>query len=282
MYNYRMKKVAILCTLIALLCGALSACSKDSATFTPPATHYEVNFSVDALGLEVTAPERVRVEVGKTVGAPILDVETPTGYTYIWTADVSSRAEFDFSQPISADLTLNAVQVRKAYSITYLCGDGTNNAKNPATYTMADTVSLHKATARFAYKFLYWSYWDDPSSQVFEIEEGTMGDIVLRAVYTAATYAIEYRYDVAAGGVNSSANPIAFTVEDDEIIFEHASLDGRIFTGWYVYDHTKGDGNGTFRVDKLSAEFFRDNSDDISVTSVDKIILEAHWEAADE
>lgn len=283
MYNYRMKKMVVLCLFISLICGALYGCAKDSVTVTPTATHYDVSFNVDALGLEVSAPDSITVESGKTVSAPILDVQPETGYTYIWTVSVSSRTEFDFSQPISADLTLSAVQVCKAYNITYLCGDGTNNVKNPATYTMADTVNLYNAEPRpqSGYKFLYWSYWDDASTQVFELEEGTMGDIVLRAVYAATTYDIRYEFDVTAGGVNSPDNPSSFTVEDEAVILEPASREGYVFKGWFIQG-ASGEGKGTILVGTLSAEFFLDNYDDILEASGSGIILEAHWEAADE
>ena len=118
------------------------------------------------------------------------------------------------------------------YDISYTLDGGTNDANNPADYTVETaTITLADAT-KDGYTFEGW-YSDaafTADNEVTEIATGSTGDVILYAKFDAITYNITYTLD---GGTNAANNPADYTVETATITLAEASKDGYTFEGWY-------------------------------------------------
>ena len=116
------------------------------------------------------------------------------------------------------------------YDITYNLNGGTNDANNPADYTVETaTITLAEAS-KDSYTFEGWYSEDVFTNQVTEIATGSTKDVVLYAKFDAITYDITYTLD---GGTNDANNPADYTVETATITLEDASKDGYTFESWY-------------------------------------------------
>ena len=125
-----------------------------------PAT-YTVTFDANGHG---AAPTAQTVEDGKTATKPADPAET--GWTFGgWYTEAACTNAFDFSTPITADITLFAkwtedggpVPVTK-YTITYVLNGGTLDGKTGTVTVQAEdgaTITLPKPT-RSGYTFDYW------------------------------------------------------------------------------------------------------------------------------
>lgn len=252
--------------LILLLLLCLVAC-KDGKK--EESSSYEVTFSTALLPYTAAPPESLSVQSGETVSEPTFSVTPTAGYVVIWTTDIASHAPYDFSAPVTGDLTLYAVETPRSYSVTYLVRHGRNAAANPLSFTKeTETVTLAKAVPDFGYHFLKWSYFDDPDSLVTEIPKGTENDVVLRAVIEPADYEILY-YD--AGDTNP--NP-AFYRFGTELDFAEPRKGGHRFLGYTIYM----DGERT-PVTRLTAEFVEGHQDALFKANGNSICLLANWEA---
>ena len=116
------------------------------------------------------------------------------------------------------------------YDITYTLDGGTNDANNPADYTVETaTITLAEAS-KDGYTFGGWYSEAAFTNQVTEIATGSTKDVVLYAKFDAITYDITYTLD---GGTNDANNPADYTVESATITLANASKDGYTFEGWY-------------------------------------------------
>jgi uncharacterized repeat protein (TIGR02543 family) len=122
-----------------------------------------------------------------------------------------------------------------AYTITYNnLNGGSNNAANPAAYTVEDLPLTLAAPSRTGYTFGGWydngGFTGDP---VTSIPGGSTGDKIFYAKWTPASYTITYTLN---GGSNNAANPAAYTVEDPAITLAAPARAGYTFGGWYDND----------------------------------------------
>ena len=116
------------------------------------------------------------------------------------------------------------------YDITYTLDGGTNDANNPADYTVETaTITLAEAS-KDGYTFGGWYSEAAFTNQVTEIATGSTKDVVLYAKFDAITYDITYTLD---GGTNDANNPADYTVESATITLADASKDGYTFESWY-------------------------------------------------
>ena len=116
------------------------------------------------------------------------------------------------------------------YDITYNLNGGTNDANNPADYTVETATITLEDASKDGYTFEGWYSEDVFTNQVTEIATGSTKDVVLYAKFDAITYDITYTLD---GGTNDANNPADYTVETATITLEDASKDGYTFEGWY-------------------------------------------------
>ena len=154
------------------------------------------------------------------------------GSSYSWSNSKKSGDEitdFTLSYELDEDSKGDAVD----FTITYTLDGGTNDANNPANYTIeTDPIILVDAT-KDGYTFEGW-YSDaafTADNEVTEIATGSTGPKEFFAKFSdAITYNITYTLD---GGTNAANNPADYTVETATITLAEASKDGYTFEGWY-------------------------------------------------
>lgn len=83
------------------------------------------------------------------------------------------------------NVTLIAKWTPTAYTITYVLNDGTNDAKNPSSYTVEDNVTLYDAS-RTGYTFQGW--FDSAHNKIESIPVGSHGPITLTAEWQINVY----------------------------------------------------------------------------------------------
>lgn len=157
-----------------------------------------------------------------------------TGYTFGgWyaTTDFSGSEATGIVTGSSGSIVLYAKWIPITYTIGYTMNSGTNNAGNPSTYTIEDTVSLLNPTRDY-YDFAGWfedsAFTGDPLTA---IAAGTYGNKILYAKWTPTAYGITY---VLNSGTNSAANPATYTIESDTITFADPTRTGYYFGGWFT------------------------------------------------
>jgi uncharacterized repeat protein (TIGR02543 family) len=115
-----------------------------------------------------------------------LTVPSRTGYTFggyydaangggtqYYTATMASARTWDKTAP---NTTLYAKWIPISYTITYNLNDGTNNAGNPAAYTIESTTIAFLAPTRTGYTFGGWYATDTFSgSALTTIPQGSSG-----------------------------------------------------------------------------------------------------------
>ena len=117
------------------------------------------------------------------------------------------------------------------YIITYTLDGGTNDANNPADYTVETATITLEDASKDGYTFEGWYSDAAFTNQVTEIATGSTGTKKFFAKFSdAITYDIAYTLD---GGTNDANNPADYTVETATITLADASKTGRTFKGWY-------------------------------------------------
>lgn len=156
----------------------------------------------------------IQCDAGRIIEAP---VSLKPGYSLKW--------DYDFNNPITESVIINAIWTANTYKITV---DGTD--------TVVDVVYGQKPTItnpeKAGYKFTGWQY-NEANFDVSK-EYTVVGDITIKPVFVAQNYTINY---ITIGGTNN--NPTTFTVEDEivlsELIWNISDGDTVIheFAGWY-------------------------------------------------
>ncbi len=205
--------------LIVVMSFALVSCGgggDDTDTDTNNTnTSYTITFK-QADGTE----DKVTVKAGETVTVPT--VKQVDGYSVAWETT-------DFSN-VTGDMTVNAVKTAIEYTITYETNGGSNNANNPAKYTIeTTTVALSNAT-KTGYKFTGWYSDAELTTKVEEIATGSKGNKTLYAGWELVTYTIEYD---TKGGTNDIGNPTSYDITSADIVLAGATLAGYDFVGWF-------------------------------------------------
>ena len=148
---------------------------------------------------------------------------TKTGYTFIgW--------NYDFSKPITNNITITASWNTVVYNISYELNGGTNDKSNPTTYTVETSTIDFIAPSRTGYIFKGWyTQKDFSNNNVTNLPQGSYGNITLYADWQIITYNITY---VLNGGETIGENPTGYTVESQDIILANPT-GVHTFKGWY-------------------------------------------------
>ena len=119
------------------------------------------------------------------------------------------------------------------YDISYTLDGGTNDANNPADYTVETATITLADASKDGYTFEGW-YSDatfTADNEVTEIATGSTGPKEFFAKFSdAITYDISYTLD---GGTNDANNPADYTVETATITLADAAKNSYTFEGWY-------------------------------------------------
>lgn len=137
------------------------------------------------------------------------------------------------------------------YKLTYVLNGGTNNKKNPASYTVTTTSFSFKAPTRKGYTFQGWYTDASFKTRTYQVKKGTIGNKTLYAKWSLTKYKVKY---VLNGGTNNSKNPTTYTIYTSTVALKNPKRNGYRFAGWYsdskytkrVYQIKKGStGNRT-------------------------------------
>lgn len=257
--------------LVLILCLLLGLCACETQEKSDASREsFEISFRTSDLPYEAEEPASVTVTKGGTVREPELSAEPTAGHIVIWTREEGVPNAYDFSQPVHSSFILYAMEIPKTYTITYLIEVGTNDKRNPATYTKdAETIRLKSVNTPFGYRFFKWSYFDDPDSAVTAIEKGTEGDIVLRA----QVFPVEYRVLYADEG-EVNGNPTRYTFGTTVSLDQAPTKEGYRFLGFTIY----GDPAKT-PVTELTPSFVSEHRAALFKANGSDIYLQANWEA---
>ena len=117
--------------------------------------------------------------------ADFTDIPTPiavTGYEIAWEEANLSR--------ITEDIVVNAVYDLITYTISYTLNDGTNDDRNPATYTVEDDSIILYTPNRDHYDFIGWVLNGKNTST---INTAQPENIIAVASWEKATYSVTYK-----------------------------------------------------------------------------------------
>ncbi|MBQ7760822.1 MAG: InlB B-repeat-containing protein [Clostridia bacterium] len=173
-----------------------------------------VNFEVN--GGTAVAP--ITIEEGKSIEAP---TSSKIGYILAW--------DFDFSKPITENVTINAQWTPRQYKIT-LDAAGTSLDGNVVDVTFGNSITLDKPT-KTGYEFKNWLYKGAKfdTSATYSFTE----DITLVASFDAIEYSITY---VVESGATNNNTIKKFNVESviELLDAEWKNNDEKRFVGWFT------------------------------------------------
>ena len=181
---------------------------------TDPNTQYLKSIKVDGADVElepnkqkydftnITANHTINVEYGNKYkvtydakgGAPTPNTEyvlpnekatqpttnpTKNGYTFGGWKKVNQTALYNYNDAVTQDIDLDTTWTPVVYHINYVLNGGTNDSRNPSTYTIEDTIDFQPAT-RTGYDFLGWYEDANFNTKIDSISNRT-GDITVYA-----------------------------------------------------------------------------------------------------
>ena len=193
---------------------------------------YNITYTLDGGTNAANNPADYTVETATIT----LENASKDGYTFEgWYSDAAFTADNEVTEIATGSTEPKEFFAKFSdaitYDITYTLDGGTNDANNPADYTVETaTITLAEAS-KDHYTFEGWYSDAAFTNQVTEIATGSTGPKEFFAKFSdAITYDITYTLD---GGTNDANNPADYTVESATITLAEASKDGYTFEGWY-------------------------------------------------
>lgn len=230
----KLKKLLLICMLVALVAVLASCGSKCTVTF-------------DSNGGTPVAEQVVKS------GKPVTEPAAPTKDGYIFDGWFNGDNEWNFASPVTSDMTLVAkweidpnncphedemgdgkcdiCGATIKFRITYMDGKKQIYPK-PDSYSVFDTnFKLPNATKKKNYEFIGWYADPEFTQPVTSIDVTKGGDLLLYAKYELITYTLTYNLNE---GTNAAGNPTTYTVNDVVITLQDPTRDGYRFLGWYT------------------------------------------------
>jgi uncharacterized repeat protein (TIGR02543 family) len=157
---------------------------------------------------------------------------TRKNYTFLgWFKDA------EFTNKISAiptgstgNLKLYAKWTPTKYTITYKLNGGTNNKKNPATFTFTSAKITFAKPTRKGYTFQGWYSDSKFKKKITLIKKGSTGNRTVYAKWKINKYTIKY---VLNNGIAPTGNPSSYTV-NSAVTLKNPKRTGYLFKGWYT------------------------------------------------
>lgn len=155
-----------------------------------------------------------------------------SGYTFAgWYKEEAYINQWDFAlDKVVEHLTLYANWNLEEYSIAYDLAGGEVSLANRETYTIeTDDFTLMNPTKK-GYTFIGWTGTDlNEKQESVTIAKGSIEDRLYTANWEKDRYTIHYDLD---GGNQHEANPVEYTVTDDDITLHDPTKKGHVFVGW--------------------------------------------------
>ena len=196
--------------------------------------NYSINYNLNP-GTGIGTPTNPASNVPSFTVDDAVQLAPPVrrGYTGSWNLNgqtvTSIPAGTTGPQNLTANWTLNH------YSISYDTGETVNSPIQglgtlPTSYTIEDGTITLPTPSRVGYTFVRWEKSSAPGVADNQITAQSDGEVSFKAVWEPIRYHITYD---TAGGVNNTANPTTFTIED-EINPYGAVKQGVRFWTWQV------------------------------------------------
>lgn len=131
-----------------------------------------------------------------------------------WFADAGHTDDVDTLGPVptgSLPAMLHAAYEDTVYNVTYHLDGGTNDPRNPSTFTVTSPSLPLRDPVKAGYKFMGWFLGPQMQNRVYSIAHGSMGDMELYAKWHLVNYNIYY---TAGAGSLPAGNPDTYTVLD--------------------------------------------------------------------
>ena len=207
------------------------------------AINYTITF--DSAGGSTVAPITQGYETAITPPA----VPNKDGYTFIgWNPELPEK------MPLNG-LAVTAAWEIVLYNITYHLNGGTNHNDNPSTYTILTPTIEFKEATKEGHSFSGWYDAIEGGSRVYDIQQGSFGDVNLYARYTVKEYTITYYVD------NVSYKEEKYDYGIPITLLAEPTKEGYTFSGWDIeeFPATMPAVNiridGTFTINKYEVVF---------------------------
>ena len=145
---------------------------------------------------------------------------------------------YDFSQPVTEDIVLEAYFSANEYTVTFVNNGGTINEGNVATYVFGTGATLPTNVTRANYAFAGW-YLDEDclTERVYSIGAEDSGNKTYYAKWTANQYQITF--DKNGGECNTENKTVTYGQAYGEL--PEASKLGHDFSGWKLSTDLEGE-----------------------------------------
>ena len=164
-----------------------------------PAASYTVTFCYQD---GVTADSEVTVNENAAAARPASP--TRTGYTFGgWYTDAACTQAYEFSTPVTADLTLYAKWEAERYTVTFNSQGG--SAVDSQTVNYNETAASPTAPTRTDYEFLGW-YTSSAGTEEYEFSTPVTADLTLYAKWGAVYTLTESGSNIYMSGSGSNTD----------------------------------------------------------------------------
>ncbi len=228
MKHFRNKFLAFTMLCLALTAFVQGCSSDDDDAGTPAKKACTVTF--DAAGGSDVA-KKIIAE-GSTISEP----STIRAY-YDFSGWYNGETLFDFSTPVTKDLTLTAHWAAHEYKITYELNGGTNSSENPTVYTVESGTITLQAPTKDGGTFESWNLYDYENNKynvITEINAASPSDITVAAKWQNEVLKTEYTVTFDTNGGSEVASQIVQKGKTAEPMYP--TKDYFDFEGWYDGD----------------------------------------------
>lgn len=210
----------------------------------------------------------IRVEIGSLLTAPPAPIRENYVFT-AWYADAQRTREFDFTSPMSGDITLYAGWKLTKATITYNLNYP--EAGTPETALVdVDTplTGLLKTPGREGYNFVGW-YTDPNCERPFDDAAGVKENTTLYAAWELKKYSVKFDWNFEGSVATTVEVEHGSTIPDIEDIPQNGN---KVFVGWTLDPNGEQDFDSNTRITEeltLYAKWMEESSD--------KIVIRFYW-----
>ena len=182
---------------------------------------YEVTF--DSQGGSTVKPKTI--EHGSAITAPA--DPTREGHTFTgWYTDASANTEYDFSNAVTAPVTLYAGWSIDSYEISFASHGGSE--VTTVTIAYGDLLSEPSAPTREHHSFTGW-FTDAAATNAYDFSSPITGPLSLHAGWKIDSFAITFD---TRGGSATASDSVDYG--SHLVIPSTPRKDGHVFTGWFT------------------------------------------------